>query len=56
MRMEEEVLLMETMSSEDSCYEADQDGKEALTSELDENFSLIFSSIFRKKQNKISAG
>ena len=27
-----EVLLMETMSSEDSCYEADEDGKEALTS------------------------
>ena len=23
---------METMSSEDSCYEADEDGKEALTS------------------------
>ena len=32
MRMEEEVLLMETMSSEDSCYEADEDGKETLTS------------------------
>ena len=31
MRMEEEVLVMETMSSEDSCYEADEDGKEALT-------------------------
>ena len=27
-----EVLLMETMSSEDSCYEADEDGKETLTS------------------------
>ena len=32
MRMEEEVVLMETMSSEDSCYEADKEGKEALTS------------------------
>ena len=32
MRMEEEVLVMETMSSEDSCYKADEDGKEALTS------------------------
>ena len=30
--MEEEVLVMETMSSEDSCYEADEDGKETLTS------------------------
>ena len=32
MRMEEEVLVMETMSSEDNCYEAYEDGKEALTS------------------------
>ena len=26
------VLLMETMGSEDSCYEADKDGKQTLTS------------------------
>ena len=32
MRVEEEVLVMETMSSKDSFYKADEDGKEALTS------------------------